>query len=128
MLGYSAVTKKTTSDVPQFLHRTRGGLYTLPQSLRKLCRDPNIEPDILTPMAQAQRLEITSEPCPECGGAVEEHYDPQNVFSDDEPLPRAFGKCVDCGYTFDPRNGMVIETSKRWRVEEVLPIIEPSED
>lgn len=128
MLGYSAVTKKTTTEVPSFLRRTQGGLYTLPESLRKLCRDPSVEPDILTPMAQAQRLEITSAPCPECGGAVQEHYDPQNIFSDDEPLARAQGKCVDCDYTFDPRTGLVIETSKRWKVEEVLPIIESDED
>lgn len=128
MLGYSAVTDKTTPDVPTFLRRTSGGLYTLPEALRKLCRDPTIEPDILTPMAQAQRAEITLQPCPECGGAVQEHYDPKNVFTDDEPLPRAFAKCVDCEYTFNPRTGMVIETSKRWKVEEVLPIIKPSED
>lgn len=128
MLEYSAVTKKTTPEVPSFLHHTRGGLYTLPEALRKLCRDPSVEPDILTPMAQAQRLEITSSRCPECGGAVQEHYDPQNVWSDDEALPRAQGKCVDCSYTFDPRTGLVIETSKRWEVEEALPLIDVSED
>ena len=120
--------KKTTPEVPSFLRRTSGGLYTLPESLRKLCQDPRIEPDLLTPMAQAQREAITTSRCPECGGAVEEHYDPKHVFTDDEPLPRAFGRCVDCEYTFDPRSGLVIETSKRWKIEEALPLIRPPQD
>lgn len=86
------------------------------------------EEDILTPMAATRKWQTTSNPCTECGGAIQQTMDTSNTFDDGDPLPRTVGKCVDCGFTFEPRTGLVVSTSKPWEVEEVLPIIKPSKD
>jgi hypothetical protein len=59
---------------------------------------------------------------------VQQHYEPNYTFRDDDPLPVSLGKCVDCGYTFEPSTGIVVDTGNPAQIKEVLPIIEPSED
>lgn len=119
---------KTTDTIPGFLQRSSNGMYSLPPKLREVCTDARVEPDVLTGAARKRRYEIVSNPCQECGGAVEEYVPSGNPYTADSPLPRTYGKCVDCEHTFDPQSGMTINTSKPWKVEEVLPIIKPSAD
>lgn len=89
---------------------------TLPQDvLRRLIEK---EEDILGPMADADRTARATTPCPRCGGPFHKQFDPQRAFSPDRPLPRAFYRCVDCGYTYDPHTGFVIAMGNPGKVED----------
>lgn len=86
------------------------------------------EQDVLTPLAEQRRFDITTKPCPRCGGAIHQYLDPQHAFSPENPLPRSVGRCVDCGYTYDAASGIVLNNGNPAKVEEALPLIKPKDD
>lgn len=69
-------------------------------------------PDELTPLAESRKAYITTMACPRCKVPMSPAVDHQHPFTPDDPLPRQNAKCDECGYTVDPRTGIVLEVGQ----------------
>lgn len=98
---------------------------TLPPNI--VARLLSTESDYVTEAGDERRERAAGTPCPKCGGALQATMLPDYIFAEHDPLPRFMSKCVDCGHTFNPENGMIIESGNPARVEEELPTIKPSD-
>lgn len=84
--------------------------------------------DELTPLMDKRNYRIKSTPCIRCKGNQHPFLDPDRAFSPDSPLPRIFGKCVDCGAVWDPETNLVHSVGDPRKIEDPLPIIKPRDD
>lgn len=101
-------------------------LKTLPPEwIHKMTK---FEDDILTDAARDRSLKIRYSQCPRCGGSFEEKLHPSFMFTEDEPLPRTVGRCRECGFTKDPKTGLVLDLGNPAKAEDPFPIINPSDD
>lgn len=110
----------------QIGYRNPMSFKTLPQGV--VARILDTEEDYVSSAGDQKRDQAAGTPCPQCGGALQATLLPNYIFAEHDPLPRFMSKCVDCGYTFNPDNGMVIETGNPAQVEEELPTVEPRRD
>lgn len=100
-------------------------LKTLPPELvRELIKGHE---DLLTPLAEQRRLDITSRPCPRCQSPMEPTLYGAQPFRPDDPLPRTVARCVECGYTVDRVSGIVLEMGRPEKVEEPIHTIRPKD-
>lgn len=84
--------------------------------------------DELTPLAEQRQGQISGTPCPRCSSAMEPHIHAPHAFTAGDLLPRTLARCVDCGCTLDPTNGVILDTGDPRKVEPGLPIVRPSSD
>lgn len=97
---------------------------TLPTSLIQKMLEG--ERDELAAANQARVELIKSCACPRCGSSLHPKLNTQNPFGA-EALPRLNSTCPQCGYEVTD-GGIVVSTGKASRVDDPLPIVDPSSD
>lgn len=96
------------------------GLKILPEGIARLLLEG--EEDMLTPLVDEDLNFRGSTQCHRCGGSFDRILDPARAFSPDRALPRHFYKCVDCGHTYDPQTGIIIDNGNPAKVEDPFKI------
>jgi hypothetical protein len=92
-----------------------------PELLRLLVKD---EEDILTPRAEKRAFAVGLDPCSRCGGKMQETLNSVHPFTPEEPLPRTLAVCDDCGFSYDPHNGIIVSMGNPAKVEDPFAIPE----
>jgi hypothetical protein len=92
-----------------------------PELTRLLTKD---EEDILTPRADKRAFAVGLAPCSRCGGKMQQKLNTVQPFTPEEPLPRTFAVCDDCGFAYDPHSGLVVAMGNPAKVEDPFSIPE----
>lgn len=85
------------------------------------------ETDILTELAKKRTSFVNSMRCPRCSGPMREETQTDRAFRPDDPLARVLARCLDCGCSIDPTNGIVVDNGNPGQIRSSLPLIKPED-
>lgn len=75
---------------------------------------------MLSPAVRERDYTIKQSMCPRCRGNLQTRFHPNYMFSPEEILPKSVAVCGECGYSYDPSTGLVLnvgDPSKAMRPE-----------